>query len=242
LSRIVVSNVFKASWRSVGNLFCVGAFCSLALSASAQFSSQDSPFSSGTQQQSGSSTQSNMDTTTPATTTQTGPRVLSQQQGASNLNTGTQQDSQNQNQTERNGRLVNQNLFEPPVPLTGFQRLVAASIGRVLPVYGSTLFSNVPTTFAPVDRIPVTPEYVVGPGDELLIRMWGQVTLDGHFTVDRSGNVYIPQVGAVQVAGVPFAKLTDVLRSQIGRTFRNFDLNVNIGNLDRSDLGDVDVS
>ncbi|WP_260736303.1 polysaccharide biosynthesis/export family protein [Tunturiibacter lichenicola] len=135
--------------------------------------------------------------------------------------------------TERNGRRVGQNAYayEPPVPLTPYQRLVASSVGKVLPIYGSTLFSNVPTTFAPVDRIPVTPEYLIGPGDELLVRLWGQVTLDGHFTVDRSGNVYLPQVGAIRVAGIPFAKLTDYLRAQIGRTFRNFDINVNIGQL-----------
>ena len=123
------------------------------------------------------------------------------------------------------------NGSELPVQLTPFQRLTAASVGRVLPIFGANLFTNVPSTFAPVDRIPVTTDYVIGPGDELLIRMWGQVTLDGHFTVDRSGSVYIPQVGSIRVAGVPFAKLTDFLRAQIGRTFKNFDLNVNIGQL-----------
>ncbi len=119
----------------------------------------------------------------------------------------------------------------PPLPLTEFQRLVAASVGKVLPIYGANLFLNPPSTFAPVNRIPVTPDYVVGPGDELLIRIWGQVTLDGHFTVDRSGAIYIPKVGAVHVAGLPFDKLTDFLRTQIGRDFKNFDLNVNMGQL-----------
>jgi polysaccharide export outer membrane protein len=133
-------------------------------------------------------------------------------------------------QTERNYRPVVQNPLEP-VPLTAFQRLVAASVGKVLPIFGSTLFTNVPSTFSPVDRIPVTPDYVIGPGDELLIRIWGQVTLNNRFTVDRSGDVYIPQVGAVHVAGVPFAKLTDFLRAQVGQKFRNFDINVNIGQL-----------
>jgi polysaccharide biosynthesis/export protein len=132
---------------------------------------------------------------------------------------------------DRNGRRVGQNGLEPPVLLTPYQRLVASSVGKVLPIFGSDLFNNVPATFAPVDRIPVTPEYLIGPGDELLIRLWGQVTLDGHFTVDRSGNVYLPQVGAIRVAGIPFAKLTDYLRAQIGRNFRNFDINVNIGQL-----------
>ena len=156
------------------------------------------------------------------------PQEGSTLNGVQNLGT-TPSDSS----TERNGRRVGQNAYayEPPVPLTPYQRLVASSVGKVLPIYGSTLFSNVPATFAPVDRIPVTPEYLIGPGDELLVRLWGQVTLDGHFTVDRSGNVYLPQVGAIRVAGIPFAKLTDYLRAQVGRTFRNFDINVNIGQL-----------
>ena len=121
---------------------------------------------------------------------------------------------------------------EVPAQLTSFQRLAAASTGKILPVFGATLFSNnVPSTFAPVDHIPVTPEYVLGPGDELLIRLWGQVTLDSRFTIDRSGNVYIPQVGAVRVAGLPFAQVQEYLRSRIARNFRNFDINVNMGQL-----------
>ncbi|WP_175528937.1 polysaccharide biosynthesis/export family protein [Granulicella pectinivorans] len=119
----------------------------------------------------------------------------------------------------------------PPVQLSDFQRLVAASVGKVLPIYGANLFLNVPSTFAPVNRIPVTPDYVIGPGDELLIHAWGQVSLDGHFTVDRSGSVYIPRVGTVHVAGIPFDKITDFLRSQMSRLFQNFDLNINMGQL-----------
>jgi hypothetical protein len=97
-----------------------------------------------------------------------------------------------------------------PQPLTEFQMLVAGSIGRIVPVYGADLFANVPDTFAPVQRLPVTPDYVIGPGDELLIRTWGQVTQNLHLTGDRSGSVYIPggRVSrcrpAVQaIAGIP---------------------------------------
>jgi protein involved in polysaccharide export with SLBB domain len=159
------------------------------------------------------------------------PQLPQTPQDGTTLNGAQNGNTSPESSTERNGRRLAQNAYEPPVPLTPYQRLVASSIGKVLPIFGSSLFSNVPATFAPVDRIPVTPEYLIGPGDELLIRLWGQVTLDGHFTVDRSGNVYLPQVGAVRVAGIPFAKLTDYLRAQIGRTFRNFDINVNIGQL-----------
>lgn len=124
--------------------------------------------------------------------------------------------------------------FQPTLPLdspTEFQQLIANSIGKMLPIYGVNLFLNPPSTFAPLNIVPVTPEYVVGPGDELLIQVWGQVTLNGRYVVDRSGSIYIPQVGSVHVAGLSFAHMHDFLKAQMGRVFRNFDLNVNMGQL-----------
>ena len=118
-----------------------------------------------------------------------------------------------------------------PRTLTEFQMLVAGSIGRIVPVYGAELFANVPDTFAPVQRLPVSPDYVLGPGDELLIRTWGQVTQNLHLTVDRSGSVYIPQVGEFRVAGMQFRQLQSFLKARFDRVYRNYDLNVNLGQL-----------
>ncbi|HLY39671.1 MAG TPA: SLBB domain-containing protein [Terracidiphilus sp.] len=118
-----------------------------------------------------------------------------------------------------------------PAPLTEFQMLVAASVGRIVPIYGADLFVNMPDTFAPVMHIPVTPEYVIGPGDQLLIRTWGQVNLNLHLVVDRSGSIYVPQIGEVRVAGLQFGQLQGFLKSQFAPVYRNFDLNVNLGQL-----------
>lgn len=120
---------------------------------------------------------------------------------------------------------------QPPDPLTDFQRLVSNSTGQLIPIYGRQLFQGVPSTFAPVDQTPVTPDYVIGPGDELLIRVWGQVVFNDRLTVDRSGSIYVPKVGSIHVAGIPFSALDKHLRSEIGRVFRNFDFNVNMGQL-----------
>lgn len=121
--------------------------------------------------------------------------------------------------------------FQPKQPLTEFQRVVAGSVGAVLPIFGANLFSSNAAQFAPIDRTPVTADYVVGPGDELLIRVWGQVNFNVHATVDRAGDVYIPQAGNIEVAGLHFQQLNDYLKSQLGRVFRNFDLSVNMGQL-----------
>ena len=119
----------------------------------------------------------------------------------------------------------------PPEPLTEFQKFVGSSTGQVLPIFGADLFRNVPSTFAPLDMTPVPPDYVIGPGDELRIRVWGQVNFNADLRVDRSGEIYLPQVGDVHVAGLPFSGLDGQLRKSIGRVYRNFDLTANVGQI-----------
>lgn len=123
-----------------------------------------------------------------------------------------------------------------PVELTDFQRLVESSLGKVLPIYGENLFDHVPTTFAPVDRVPVTADYIIGPGDELLIRAWGQIDLDVHSRVDRNGAIYVPKVGNLNVAGLRYDQVQEFLKSHIGRIYQNFDLNVSMGELRSIDV------
>lgn len=118
----------------------------------------------------------------------------------------------------------------PPAP-TEFQRFVEQSTGKMLPIFGADLFRDVPSTFAPVESVPVTPDYPVGPGDQLLIRGWGQIDLRVSPVVDRNGAIYIPQVGEVRVAGLSFSQVQDSVKSAIGRVYRNFDLSVGMGQL-----------
>jgi polysaccharide biosynthesis/export protein len=118
-----------------------------------------------------------------------------------------------------------------PEPPSEFQRFAASSMGKILPIFGAALFEKAPTTFAPLDRVPVTDGYVIGPGDEILLRVWGQVSLDLRLQVDRAGSVYIPQAGNVNVSGIQFRQLSDYMRTQLGRVFRNFDLSVSMGQL-----------
>lgn len=112
-----------------------------------------------------------------------------------------------------------------------FQLFVAQSVGQPLPMFGYDLFRNAPNTFAPVDRIPVTPDYTIGPGDELLVQVWGQVEASQSVVVDRNGMINLPKVGPVSVAGVQYQNLQAHLKSAIGRVFRNFELDVSLGKL-----------
>lgn len=119
----------------------------------------------------------------------------------------------------------------PPEPLTEFQKFIAATTGQVLPVYGADLFRRVPSTFAPLQLAPVPPDYVLGPGDELRIRLWGQVNTQANVRVDRSGDIYLPQVGPVHVAGLPFSDLEAHLREAVARVYKNFNLTADVGQI-----------
>ncbi len=150
---------------------------------------------------------------------------------------GTEKESQQFSESQRRptpGRSsTTAQTVLPPItePPTEFQEFVDSSVGKRLPIFGQNLFYSVPSTFAQADRIPVTDDYVIGPGDELLIRAWGQININARVVVDRSGEIFLPKVGSVRVAGTQFHKLRDDLKASIGRVFRNFDLTVTLGQL-----------
>jgi protein involved in polysaccharide export with SLBB domain len=112
-----------------------------------------------------------------------------------------------------------------------FQEFINQTLGQKLPLFGYNLFTRSPTTFAPVDNVPVTPDYVIGPGDELVIRAWGQIDVDYRGIVERDGSIVIPRIGPVSVAGLAYRDVAQHLRAAVSRQFRNFELMVTLGQL-----------
>lgn len=138
----------------------------------------------------------------------------------------------------RGGTSQNQPGFGQAFPLVPaiperneFQDFIQLTTGKKVPIFGQALFENPSNTFAPVEDIPVPPDYVMGPGDELLVRAWGQIEIDYRAQVDRNGTISIPRIGSIPVAGVRYQDLTQHLRAAISKTFRNFELVVTMGQL-----------
>ena len=111
---------------------------------------------------------------------------------------------------------------------SSFQSYVAKSTGSSLDVFGRELFCNVPSTYAPLGAVQVNSDYVIGSGDALQIRGWGMVDINLNVTVSRSGEIYLPRVGSVQVAGLKYRDLQGYLKQAVSRIFRNFELSVSI--------------
>jgi polysaccharide biosynthesis/export protein len=136
----------------------------------------------------------------------------------------TQQTQQSEERTLQKGA--------PPVPreLTPIEKLSVAQ-GMPLTLFGFSLFNQPPSSFLPVTAIPVGPDYIIGPGDTMRINLWGNVQGEYTPTVDRNGQISIPTVGIVQVSGLTFKQLQEVLWREFSRLISNFQMNVTLDNL-----------
>lgn len=105
------------------------------------------------------------------------------------------------------------------------------SLERNLTQFGYSFFKPETPGFAPLVDIPVGPDYVIGPGDGIILSAWG--SLDGSFEleVNRSGEIILPKVGAVKVWGAAYDRLPQILRAALARVFKDFEINVTMGKL-----------
>jgi len=101
---------------------------------------------------------------------------------------------------------------------------------RVVRRFGASLVADDMLAADDHDPLPVVPgDYIVRPGDEINLTIWGTVDADLQLTVDRAGRISVPRVGAVRVAGLRSAELADALSVRVGQTFRNFHLTASLG-------------
>jgi len=124
-------------------------------------------------------------------------------------------------------RQVNDRVKEEP---SNFQRFVEQTTGRSLPVYGQKLF-DLPSGYAPISQAPVPNDYILGPGDEVRMQIWGSIDAELNLVINRHGQVNLPKVGVINLAGVRAGDLESVLRSKVGRIYTNFKLNATLGRL-----------
>jgi protein involved in polysaccharide export with SLBB domain len=112
---------------------------------------------------------------------------------------------------------------------TEFQQFVTASTGRKLPLFGYNLFSG--SQFSSLKNIPVPTDYIIGPGDEVVVQIYGLLDADARLMVDRNGQISVPKVGTFRLAGTKASQLESVLRSQISKTYANYQLSATLGQL-----------
>lgn len=116
---------------------------------------------------------------------------------------------------------------EPP---SQFQKFAQESTGTLLPIFGSQLF-EFPQTYAPDAGLAAPANYVLGPGDEVQVQIWGAIDESASFVLDREGRIFIPKVGSLSLAGVTSANLELALKGHLSKVFTNFGLSATLGKL-----------
>src|SRR3989441_8013766 len=86
-------------------------------------------------------------------------------------------------------------------------------------VFGVDVFQRTTTQFLPLLAGPVPADYKLGPGDNLVLILTGDVELTYSLPVTREGFILIPQVGQVHVANLTLDQLRDVLYTRLGRVY-----------------------
>jgi polysaccharide biosynthesis/export protein len=115
-------------------------------------------------------------------------------------------------------------------------------ISTVLKPFGYDFFQeSVVKVVTDRKDIPVPGDYTIGPGDEVKILLWGRVNANYSLVVDRNGNITIPQVGPIPVAGLTFEQMSKHLIKQ-SEQFVGANIDVTMGALKSMQifvLGDV---
>lgn len=100
--------------------------------------------------------------------------------------------------------------------------------------FGAALFRN--SALSATDKnigtdIPVGPDYIIGPGDELVVEYWGTSSQRLSLTVDREGRIVVPDVGAIMVAGRTLGEAQQNVQRELTRQLRGISVDVTMGKL-----------
>jgi protein involved in polysaccharide export with SLBB domain len=84
--------------------------------------------------------------------------------------------------------------------------------------FGHELFDPRAEPLGPLmaDSFPVPDDYVIGPGDEIVVKLWGRLEGSHKMRVDRDGKIFFPKLGPMYVAGKTFGELKTYLRNKVG--------------------------
>ncbi|NOI25395.1 OtnA protein [Vibrio mediterranei] len=97
--------------------------------------------------------------------------------------------------------------------------------------FGINLFASSPSTFAPISDVPVPAEYQVGPGDEIVIQLFGKENQTHRLRVNREGVVNFPTLGPVQVGGMSFSNVRESLQQRVREQMIGVRSDVTMGEL-----------
>ncbi|PKK83364.1 MAG: hypothetical protein CVT49_09185 [candidate division Zixibacteria bacterium HGW-Zixibacteria-1] len=101
---------------------------------------------------------------------------------------------------------------------------------KELKPFGNDLFLT-PSELSPPSEVADLSEYILGPGDNIIIYLWGKVEKEYNLTVDRQGKVFIPKVGEVVVWGQAMSEFENNVTKKLQNVYTDFKVSVSLGKI-----------
>ena len=105
-------------------------------------------------------------------------------------------------------------------------------------IYGQDFFSRANLTFAPNMNMPTPANYVLGPGDEVIIDLWGNSELNVHYNITPDGYIIVPGLGRIMLSGLHVQQAESKIRNQFSSIYSDLDsatpgtfLAISVGNV-----------
>ena len=96
-------------------------------------------------------------------------------------------------------------------------------------VFGRDIFNSKNLSFEPQMNIATPQNYVLGPGDQLIVDIYGASQESNSLTVSPDGDVTVPDFGPIHVSGLTVAAAQKRIRSKLGSYYQSSDIKVTVG-------------
>ncbi|SVB73798.1 uncharacterized protein METZ01_LOCUS226652, partial [marine metagenome] len=141
---------------------------------------------------------------------------------------GTSRDKRRLNSEDKNyGYTGGKNFINPPQE---------KFFDEPLSYFGYEFFEDAPTDFAPEINIPVPPDYILGPNDEVNLITFGARNSTYDLTVNRDGEIFFPGFGPINVSGLSFTDVKETLETVVENQLLSTKVRVSMGNLRSMDI------
>lgn len=108
---------------------------------------------------------------------------------------------------------------------------VIAEDGENIKQFGYDLFVSDESSFSPSSDIPVPTDYIIGPGDNIQVQLFGMENSNFNLTVSRDGTLNFPGIGVIPVAGMSFDQAKSTINTRLSKQFIGVQSNITMGAL-----------
>jgi protein involved in polysaccharide export with SLBB domain len=107
----------------------------------------------------------------------------------------------------------------------------AEVLGTALKSFGYDLFAGNPTSFTPVNDIPVSSDYILGAGDSLKVNLYGKESQFFELLIDQEGQAQLSNLGPISLAGLSFSEAKKKIVATINQKMIGVTASVSMGQL-----------